>query len=184
MEPIRVIHPPEVLWRAYAIALILLIAGPVLFYEWIRHWPRVAPGEPAVEPNSWIASKSDSRMQAAAAFKPIMDVEIVSDAQPCDSLIGMPVEFTTAGVTGVPDTNGFWVTQVRTPSIFVAFGPNTKRVSVKFGDAVDLTGKVQRVPDLNTIHARWPGLRGRDLERLKKQAVYVEAGEVSITGQY
>lgn len=184
MEPIRVVHEPNVPWRAYAIVAMLLIAGPVIFFEWMRHWPRVAPGEPATEPNSWIAAQSDSRMQAAAAFKPIFDVQVISDAQPRESLIGLPVELTSVGVRGVPDAGGFWVSQVRTPAIFIAFGPNAKKVPVKFGDSVELSGKVQKLPDANTMRTRWPGLRGLDFERLQGQAVYVEADEVSVVGPY
>jgi hypothetical protein len=144
----------------------------------VRNWPRVAPGEPATEPNSWIAAKSDSRMQAAAAFKPIMDIQIVSDAQPRDSLIGMPVEIAAAFVRSVPDAGGFWASQERTPVIFVAFGPDAKRVPLRSGALVTFRGKVQALPGEDAIRSRWPGLSADDLERLQSQLVYVEASEV------
>jgi hypothetical protein len=181
MQLIRVVRESRVPWGAYTIAALLLIAGPLIFYEWLRHWPRVVPGEPATEPNSWIAAKSDSRTQAAAAFKPVTDVQIISDAQPRESLIGMPVELTTVAVRGVSGADGFWISQLRTPVIFVAAGPNAP---VRFGQSVNLRGTVRKLPDEDTIRARWPGLRADDLKRLVAQRVYVEADELSVNGPY
>jgi hypothetical protein len=184
MDPIRVVRRPNGRWRRYAIGILLLVAAPFVSYEWIRHWDRVAPGQPATEPNSWIAAKSDSRMQAAAAFKPIMDVQIVADAQPRSSLFGMPVELARAGITGLAGDGGFWVAQVRTPAIFVALAPDASRPELHVGDAVALHGTVQRVPDEGAIRARWPELRKGALHQLQHQGVYVEATEVSVHGRF
>jgi hypothetical protein len=123
-------------------------------------------------------------MQAAAAFRPLPDVQIVADAVPRDSLPGMPVQLTISGVTSAPDPAGFWVTQVSTPSIFVAFAPDAQRVPVKFNDAVEVTGRVRKSPDRDTLRQRWPGLSSGDVARLERQGVYVEAREVSIVGEY
>ncbi len=184
MEPIRVVHPPAVPWRAYVIILILLIAGPFLFFEWVRHWPRVQPGIPASEPNSWIAASSDSRMQAAAAFKPIHDVQVISDATPRQSLYDLPAELIGVGVRGVSDVNGFWVSQVRTPAVFVAFSAQAKHVPVRWRQSVDVIGHVRRLAARDEIQRRWPGLKGKDLERLEGQGVFVEADQVTINGTY
>ncbi len=184
MQPIQVVNDRRLPGRAYAIVLILLVAGPVLFYEWLRHWPRVQPGQPATEPNSWIAANSDSRMQAAAAFKPIFDVQVISDATDPKTLFNLPVELQQAGVRSVPDGGGFWVSQVRTPMIFVAFGPSAKRTPVKWRQSVEVVGHVRQLPARDEIRKRWPGVRGDDLRRLEKQGVYIEADEVNVNGPY
>ena len=184
MEPIRVIPDPREPWRAYAGVALLLIVGSLASFAWVRQWSRVLPGEPATEPNSGRAAQSDSRMQAAAAFNPVMDVQIISDAESPESVAGMAVDLDPVDVRSVPDPGGFWVSQVRTPPIFIAFGPNARRVSVRSGDSVDLTGRVQRLPDRAAVQARWPALIGEDLDLLLRQGVYVEADTVSVDGQY
>ncbi len=184
MEPIRVIPPRDTPWRVYTIGILLLVGGPLISLEAMRHWPRVAPGEPASEPNSWIAAKSDSRMQAAAAFKPIHDVQVVSDAQPRSSLIGMRVELTRCGVTALAGANGFWITQVRTPAVFVAFARSAPRTQVHPGEHVEVRGTVRPAPDPAAIASRWPELRGSDRDRLLEQRVYIEADEVTTHGEF
>ena len=96
----------------------------------------------------------------------------------------MPVDLDPVGVRSVPDPGGFWVSQLQTAPIFVAFGPNARRVSVRSGDSVDLTGRVQRVGDRAAVQSRWPALIGEDLDLLLRQGVYVEAGAVSVNGRY
>ncbi len=179
MEPIYVVRPQRRPWQIYTILLILLIAGPVVFYEWLRHWDRVLPGMPATEPNGWIAAKSDSRMQAAAAFKPIMDIQVIAEATPRASLVNMPVQL-TGGVRSIPDGNGFWVSQGRTEPVFVAFASG----ALRGGEKVELTGTIRALPDRDEIGRRWPGLKGRDLHRLEQQALYIEAGQVTPAGQW
>lgn len=184
MEPIRVIPDPRVPWRAYSGVALLLIVGSLASFAWVRQWSRVLPGIPATEPNSWRAAQSDSRMQAAAAFKPVMDVQVISDAESPESVVGMAVDLDPVGVRSIPDPGGFWVSQLRTPPIFVAFGPNARRASLQPGDSVDLTGRVQRLPDRAAVQARWPALIGDDLDMLLRQGVYVEADTVSVNGPY
>jgi hypothetical protein len=183
MNPIRVIPRRSVPWRTYALAAILVAAGPLIFYGWMRHWDRVPPGAPAVEPNSWIAAKSESRMQAAAAFKPIMDTQVIAQAQPRDSLIGNPVTLVSVEVRSVT-AGGFWVSQLHAPMIFVAAAPDARATPVQYGESVNLEGVIQRLPSTSGIQQRWPGLSGPDLQRLEEQAVYVEASEVTVNGQY
>jgi hypothetical protein len=184
MDPIRVIPRRSVPWLAYATGAILLVAGSGIFFEWMTHWQRVEPGMPATEPNSWIAASSDSRMQAAAAFKPIMDCQVIAAAQPRESLIGNPVGFMDVEVRSAPGPDGFWVSQVSTPQVFVAFAPNAPRVDLRFGQSVSVTGVVRRLPPREEILTRWPYLRGHGERRLERQAVYVEASEVSVNGSY
>jgi hypothetical protein len=178
---VRTVRAP---WKIYTILSILLIASPVIFFEWVRHWPRVEPGMPASEPNSWIAARSDSRMQQAAAFKPVMDVQVIAEAEPRASLYDLPVELSPVGVRSAPDAGGFWASQVRTEPVFVAFAANVKRVSVKWRDSVDVTGHIRKLPAREEIERRWPGVKGQDLQRLLGQGVYVEADEVSVNGPF
>ncbi len=181
---IPVIHASRVPWKVYTILLILLVAGPFIFFEWVRHWPRVEPGMPASEPNSWIAAQSDSRMQQAAAFKPIMDVQVIAEGQPRQTLYNLAVDLNPVGVRSAPDAGGFWVSQVRTEPVFVAYAAGAMRVTVKWRDSVDVRGHIRQLPSREEVERRWPGLKGHDLERLLGQGVYIEADEVAVNGVY
>jgi hypothetical protein len=184
MNPIRAIPRRRVPWLAYVSVAILLASASWIFLEWMRHWQRVEPGMPATEPNSWIAASSESRMQAAAAYKPIMDTQIIAQAQPRRSLVGNPVWLPDVEVRSVPGPGGFWVSQVHTPEVFVAFAPSASGVELRYGQSANLKGVVRWLPPHNEIRARWPYLSKSDLRRLEGQAVYVEASEVSVNGSY
>ena len=160
----------------YVIPATLLIGGSGIFYGWMRNWSRVEPGMPATEPNSWIAASSDSRMQAAAAYKPIMDTQIIAQAQPRSSLPGNPVVLLGVEVRSAPGRGGFWVSQGRTPEVFVSLA---QPVAARYGDSVDVTGVIRALPPRNEIH-----LSDSDFERLQSQGVYVEATQVSVNGPY
>ncbi len=151
-------------WLLIIVAAILVIWG--VYEAFNRNRGVEAAGPPAVEETT----------QGMA----ITDVSTIYSAADPTSLIGREVAITHAPVVSVAGDRMFWIGQGEGQQVLVV--TDEKHPDISAGQTVNVNGKVEKMPDWNTIESQWnadPLLRSS----LESQRVYVKADRLEMPNQ-
>lgn len=167
----------------------VLFAIVVAFIVWV-----FASGFGSPNPSHARPRSGDSQGYQSTNASRITDAAAIQNAPDAGELVGRDVEFRNAKIQGVEAHGGFWIGGPAGKGVFVlrknSLSPNQTEggavkqsnhanPNVSIGQTVDVTGKVEKLPDTETVHLKW-GLDPGVASQLESEKVYVSADSVSV----
>ena len=166
----------------------VLFAIVVAFIVWV-----FASGFGSPNPSHARPRSGDTQGYQSTHASVITDPAVIQNGQDATQLVGRDVEFRNAKIQGVEAHGGFWIGGGAGKGVFVvrknSLSPNQTEggavkqsndanPNVSIGQTVNVTGKVEKLPDTETVHMKW-GVSGANATLLEQEKVYVRADSVT-----
>jgi hypothetical protein len=137
-----------------------------------------------VSPSPQTSPTTTTTTTTTVVQEPITDVVVISSAPEPASLVGKRVKFTDTQVLSVIGDRPFWVGRSNNEQLAVVLDPALdkgsaeKKIVVKAGQTLDLTGVLKAMPPQETVQKQW-GLSATEAQTLQSQAVYLQADKIT-----